>query len=368
MTIRAEHVGSLLRPPELLRARATSTPVEELRELEDRAILAALELQRAAGMEVLTDGEYRRDTWLAYWWESVDGMVELDEPVLRLQWHDVPESVDPEAMQLDPIAVGAKLRRRSPSLPEVEADFLLRHADGPFKVTLASPTMAAVLWVRGVSESVYPAPPDLTRDAVALQVAEVKSLVARGVSWIQLDSLRYATAIDPTFRARMAQAGLDATQIVADTVAADNAVIAAARQARPDVTIGVHFCRGNNRSAWAQTGGYEPIAERLFGEVDADRFLLEYDTERAGGFEPLRFVRPEATVVLGLVSSKTPVLESKDELKQRIDEAARFVPLDRLALSPQCGFASTSAGNLLTPDDQRRKLELVAEIAAEVWA
>jgi 5-methyltetrahydropteroyltriglutamate--homocysteine methyltransferase len=152
-----------------------------------------------------------------------------------------------------------------------------------------------------------------------------------------------------------------------ETVSSDNEVIAAARRKLPGVTVGVHFCRGNNRSAWASSGGYETIAERLFGEVDADRFLLEYDTERAGGFEPLRFVPAGKTVVLGLVSSKTPELESKDELRRRIDEASRYVPLENLALSPQCGFASTLEGNQISPEEQRSKLQRVAETARAVW-
>jgi 5-methyltetrahydropteroyltriglutamate--homocysteine methyltransferase len=368
VTVRAEHVGSLLRPGEVLEARAAGTSTAELRELEDRAILDALDLQREAGMEVLTDGELRRNTWLAYWWESVDGMVELDEPPFRIEWHGIADdSIGQEDLQLEPIAVGARLRRKSPSLPEVEADFLLANARGPFKVTMASPTMASSLWIPGVSTEAYASPQEVIRDATALQVEEVESLLDRGVTWLQLDSLRYNTLIDENLRRSVEQLGVDTGQVLEETVSADNAVIAAARRRNPKVTVGVHFCRGNNRSAWASSGGYDAIAERLFGEVDADRFLLEYDTERAGGFEPLRFVPVGKTVVLGLVSSKTPELESQDELRRRIDEASHFVPLENLALSPQCGFASTAAGNLLTPDDQRRKLELVAETAAAVW-
>jgi len=369
---RAEHVGSLLRPAEVIEARAAHAAgrltLAALREIEDRAILDALEQQRQAGLQVVTDGELRRGTWLAYWWESVEGMVALDTPSLRLEWQDVPDaSISVDDMQLEPIAAGGALRRKSPSLPEVEADFLAENATGPFKVTMASATMTASLWVPGVSDGVYASPEELVRGAVALQIEEVESLLERGVTWIQLDSLRYGTVIDESFRRMMQQIGADTDRVLEDTVAGDNAVIAAARRKNPQVTVGVHFCRGNNRSAWLQTGGYEPVAERLFGEVDADRFLLEYDTERAGGFEPLRFVPPGKTVVLGLVSSKLPQLESQDELRRRIDEAARFVPLENLALSPQCGFASTAAGNLLTVDDQRRKLELVVETAQQVW-
>ncbi len=366
--VRAEHVGSLLRPPELLRAREAGTPPERLRALEDAAILDALELQRRTGIEVLTDGELRRESWLAYWWESVDGMVSLDEPPFRIEWHGIAdESLGQDDLQLRPIAVGGRLRRKSPSLPEVEADFLLANAGGPFKVAMASPTMISTLWNPALSSGAYPDPSALVREAVALQVEEVESLVDRGVAWLQLDSLRYTSMIDESMRRRMEQMGFDVERAFGETIATDNEVIAAARRRNPEVTVGVHFCRGNNRSAWAASGSYEPIAERLFGEVDADRFLLEYDSERAGGFEPLRFVPRGRTVVLGLVSSKTPELESPDELRRRIDEASRYVPLENLALSPQCGFASTAAGNLLTVDDQRRKLELVVETAAAVW-
>jgi 5-methyltetrahydropteroyltriglutamate--homocysteine methyltransferase len=202
---------------------------------------------------------------------------------------------------------------------------------------------------------------------VRLQIEEISGLVNEGVRWLQLDSLGYLMVLDDEYRASRGLGEVPASAILESTVAADQAMIAAARAKNPDATIGMHICRGNNRSAWLAAGGYEPLAERLFGTVDVNRFLLEYDTERAGGFEPLRFVRPGVTVVLGLVSSKTPVLESQDELRRRIDEASRYVPLENLALSPQCGFASTERGNLLTIDEEKRKLELVADTAQKVW-
>jgi methionine synthase II (cobalamin-independent) len=214
---------------------------------------------------------------------------------------------------------------------------------------------------------VYPSPADLVADLVRLQIEEITGLVDQGVRWLQLDSLAYLMVLDDEYRASRGLGDVPASVILESTIAADQALIAAARAKDPDVTIGMHTCRGNNRSAWLSTGGYEPLAERLFGTVDVNRFLLEYDTERAGGFQPLRFVRPGVTVVLGLVSSKTPVLESQDELRRQIDEASRYVPLENLALSPQCGFASTERGNLLTIDEEKRKLELVAGTAAKVW-
>jgi 5-methyltetrahydropteroyltriglutamate--homocysteine methyltransferase len=194
----------------------------------------------------------------------------------------------------------------------------------------------------------------------------VSELASLGTSWVQLDSLSYNQVFDAEFRAAT-QNPLDPGVILAASVAADTNIVNGIKAANPDVTVGMHICRGNNRSAYMAKGGYEPVAEQLFGTVPVDRFLLEYDDERSGGFEPLRFVRPGAVVVLGLVSSKTPVLESQDLLRRRIDEAAKYVPLENLALSPQCGFASTSAGNVLTQDEQRAKLALIADTAAKVW-
>ena len=187
-----------------------------------------------------------------------------------------------------------------------------------------------------------------------------------GVTYIQLDSLRYVIELADTQRRRqMLQAGEDLERALEETIAADNATLQDAR--RPGVTIALHMCRGNNRSAWRSDGGYDAIAERAFGSLNVDRFLLEYDTERAGGFEPLRFMPRDKVVVLGLISSKNPQLESQDQLLRRIDEAAKYVSVENLALSPQCGFASTAPGNMLTADEQKRKLELVVETARKVW-
>jgi 5-methyltetrahydropteroyltriglutamate--homocysteine methyltransferase len=368
--IRSEHVGSLLRPPELLEARAAldrgDLERDELREIEDRAVLAALELQRDAGMPVFTDGEMRRGSWLALWWETLEGVIPVDEPGFRIEWHDIGDaSISQEELQLEAIAVGAELRPKVP-LTEIEADFLREHAPGPFKITMPSPNMTATLWRPGISDRIYATPADMLRVVAELQIAEIDALVARGVSWIQLDSLRYLTFLDADLRRNLEGMGLDPEEGLRDAVALDNAVIGAIKR-HPGVTTAVHICRGNNRSAWMASGSYAPVAEQLFGELDVDRFLLEYDTERAGGFEPLRFVPPGKTVVLGLISSKTPQLESQDALRRRIEEAARYVAPEDLALSPQCGFASTAQGNLLSWDDQRRKLELVVDTAQHVW-
>jgi 5-methyltetrahydropteroyltriglutamate--homocysteine methyltransferase len=251
-------------------------------------------------------------------------------------------------------------------LTAVEAAYMASQVPGQFKITMMSAAMGGMTWRPEVSADAYPDPADLVNDLVALQVAEVAELASLGTRWVQLDSLSYNQVFDDEFRAATENT-LDPKIILAASVAADTAIVSGIKAANPDITVGMHICRGNNRSAYMAKGGYEPVAEQLFGTVPVDRFLLEYDDERSGGFEPLRFVRPGAVVVLGLISSKTPVLESQDLLRRRIDEAARYVPLENLALSPQCGFASTCAGNVLTPDEQKAKLELIVDTAAKVW-
>ncbi|MFG1709530.1 cobalamin-independent methionine synthase II family protein [Nonomuraea sp. M3C6] len=365
----AEHVGSLLRPPELLQARQAREHGElsdaELAKLEDRAALAAIDVQRQAGIEVFTDGEVRRATWMAGLLESLGGVVPV--PLHSTGWFRDDGPPPPEETAFEMVAVSGKLTQRS-NLTAVEADFLTRHAPGQFKITMMSSSMGNLLWRPELSQAAYPTPGDMMRDLVALRVKEIEGLLERGVTWIQLDSLGYNHLIDPDFRTRILGPAAPSPQAILDsTIAVDAELVRATKAMNPGVTVGMHICRGNNRSAWMSQGGYEPVAERLFSEVPVDRFLLEYDTERAGGFEPLRFVPQGTTVVLGLVSSKVPRLESQDELRWRIDEAAKYVPLENLALSPQCGFASTARGNLLTVDDERRKLELVADTAHRVW-
>jgi 5-methyltetrahydropteroyltriglutamate--homocysteine methyltransferase len=369
---RAEHVGSLLRPPELLSARFLRTKgrlsAEQLRQSEDRAVLTALELQRAAGLRVFTDGEFRRENFMASIMETIGSLVPVDRATsFQPSWHRGSGEPPYEETDLPKVAVGERLYRKV-AQSTVEAAFLARHSPGQFKITMASPTMGAQLWAPGVTDRVYPSRREMLHDFVELQLHDVQTLVEAGVTWIQLDSLAYIPYVDERQRAAGKARGIDIDARLAQLTEVDNAMARAAKARNPGVVVAMHFCRGNNRSAWTAKGGYEPIAERLFGDVVAvDRFLLEFDTERAGGFEPLRFVPPGKTVVLGLVSSKTSALEAEDDLKRRIDEAAKYVPLDQLALSPQCGFASTVQGNLLTIDDQQRKLELVARTADAVW-
>ena len=243
---------------------------------------------------------------------------------------------------------------------------MAEHAPGTFKITMISASMGGMIWDRERSSAVYPAPNDLIEDLAALQIDEIGGLAASGVRWVQLDSLSYNQVIDPdaTGRTRAALSRSRPSTPRSPWTARSSPPSSASTQ---DLTVGMHICRGNYRSSWMAQGGYEPVAERLFNEVPVDRFLLEYDTARAGSFEPLRFVPPGPTVVLGLVTTKVPQLETRDDLLRRIDEAARYAPLEQLALSPQCGFASGSLGNLITVDDERRKLDLVVSVAGQVW-
>jgi len=359
---RADHVGSLLRPPEVLEARAAHAEgrlgLDGLREVEDRAILGALELQRQVGIGIYTDGEFRRGSWLTDMAEAVEGFV---PDRVMLDWRGPGAATEGSTAQV----AGARLRQAR-RLTAHEVGFLKAHAPGPIKMTLPCPSNFMLSSYKpGVSDQYYPTRADLLRDLTAIVRDEVRALVDEGVAYIQLDAPYYSHFVDQRIREHMRQGGVDPDEALDQAIAADDACLEGAR--REGVVLALHVCRGNNRSRWYTEGGYEPIAEKLFGGLRVDRLLLEYDSERAGGFEPLRFAPADQTVVLGLITTKEPQLESQDALLRRIDEAARYVPAERLALSPQCGFASTAAGNLLTPDDQRRKLELVVETARKVW-
>jgi 5-methyltetrahydropteroyltriglutamate--homocysteine methyltransferase len=364
----AEHVGSLLRPPELLAARAAfergEITAEQLREAEDQAALAAIEVQRQAGVQVFTDGEVRRATWMAGLLESIGGVTPVILPPAK--WYRPDGEPPREETDFDMVAANAKLTQKA-NHTSIEADFLAEHAPGQYKITMMSTSMGPLLWRPEVSAEVYPTPQDMMADLVALQIGEIEGLIDQGVTWVQLDSLGYNFVIDAEFREGVGLGAVPPEEIFEGTLAVDARLVRAAKAKSPDVTVGMHFCRGNNRSAWMSQGGYEPVAERWFTEIGVDRFLLEYDSERAGGFEPLRFIPEGTTVVLGLVSSKVPALESPDDIKRRIEEASKYVPIENLALSPQCGFASTARGNLLTVDEERRKLELVVTTAEQVW-
>jgi 5-methyltetrahydropteroyltriglutamate--homocysteine methyltransferase len=374
---RADHVGSFLRPPALLQSRVDHAEGrltdEELREAEDRAIATVLALQREVGVDVYSDGEYRRGMWITGLPAAVEGFSPGEMLNIR-KWRGerlpyVPGQTGTRHAatvgQNPPAVITGKLtpKRR---VTGVESAFLRTHAPGPYKITIPSPTWYLRGYIAGTSDRVYPAPADALRDLVDIVHREVRALVEEGVPYVQIDSIRYVfDYTDEQRRREWQELGVDPDRAVEETIAADNAVLAGL--ARAGVTFGLHMCRGNNRSRWFAEGGYDRIAERVFAGLRYDRFLLEYDTERAGGFEPLRFVPRGKTVVLGLVSTKVPALESPDTLRRRIDEAARYVPLADLALSPQCGFASVAAGNEISWDDQRRKLDLIVDTARKVW-
>ena len=359
---RAEHVGSLLRPPELLRARTDHAEgriaLEQLRALEDRAILQALEKQRELGLDVVTDGEMRRGSWLTDMADAVEGFVSERVP---LEWKGPGGGVEGSTAH----GVGGRLRKVR-KMTGHEVPFLKRNARGAFKVTLPAPSnFMLASFKAGITDKFYATHADLLKDLVEIVRDEVRWLASEGVTYIQLDAPYYSHYLDPRQRAHMREAGLDPDRELDHAIAGDNAALQDA--AGGGVTLALHVCRGNNKSRWYTEGGYDAIAEKLFGSLRVDRFLLEYDTERSGGFEPLRLVPRGKSVVLGLVTTKEPQLESQDELRRRIDEAAKFVPLENLALSPQCGFASVAAGNLLSMDEQWRKLALVVDTARKIW-
>ncbi len=358
---RADHVGSFLRPSELLEARNAGATPERLRTIEDRHILRVLAKQQELGFDVFTDGELRRRNFMSDFIDAVEGF-DLGDAVAR-SWKSGGAGV---AVSSVTGVVTAKLRQVR-RLTGHELPFLRSHSPGAIKMTLpTSNQFPAIAFKRGITDKAYVNHSALLWDIVPIMKGEIAALVSEGIAYLQIDAPRYSYYIDPKWRAYIkAEMGVEPDAALDEAIRADNTCLEGAH--RPEVTLAMHLCRGNNRSQWYAEGGYDPIAEKLFSTLRVDRFLLEYDDERSGTFEPLRFVPKGKTVVLGLVSSKRPQLESKRDLIRRIEQAARYVPLEHLALSPQCGFASTMEGNLLTEDDQWAKLALVAETAREVW-
>ena len=368
---RADHVGSLLRPPELLEAREAFSegrlPEAEFRRVEDESVLKALELQRAAGIDVVTDGEYRRTGWSAAAAGAIDGLVPVEgSPIRRIfaEWRGPEPGEINQALARVQSMVAAERVRKTRRFVARDAAFLHDNAPGPWKVTLPGPmSMAGGMFEPGVTDAVYPNRFALAEDLAPMLNEEFTALVQDGASYVQLDSLHYVERVaDKTVRQRMIEEGEDPDAYLDGLIRLDNLALAGLR-GTPGLTVGLHMCRGNARSRWHAEGSYEPIAEKAFQQLNVDRFLLEYESERAGGFEPLRFIPRDKSVVLGIVSSKIGSLESVDSLRRRVEEATKYVPIENLAISPQCGFASTQMGNLLTWDEQRRKLELVVEVA-----
>jgi 5-methyltetrahydropteroyltriglutamate--homocysteine methyltransferase len=364
---RADHVGSLLRPKELLDARHNpGVTHEQLAAIEDRHILDVLRRQKDAGFKIFTDGELRRTGFMSDFYESVEGLN--PEYEVERAWKGAPAGVGAASGVGAPGgAVVAKIRQTK-RLTKDEIDFLKRHAPGDIKMTMPTANQfPAIAYKRGISERAYPTYSEFLWDIVPIMKAEIQALSNEGVSYIQIDAPRYSYYIDPKWRRHIHdEMGVDPDAALDEAIRVDNACLEGVK--RDGLTLAMHLCRGNNRSQWYAEGGYDPIAERLFGQLNVDVFLLEYESERAGTFEALRFVPRSKRVVLGLVSSKLPALEPQEHLLRRIEEASRYVPLENLAVSPQCGFASTMEGNLLTEEDQWRKLQLVVDTASKVWA
>ncbi len=363
---RADHVGSLLRPAKLHAARADraagKTGAEELRAVEDEAVREAVALQQAAGLQSVTDGEFRRATWHMDFVYQIGGISKAPGNLLST-FHN--EKGD---ITFTPDAIGVT-RRLSMDKTIFGDDFaFLQSIAGESVPKLTIPAPSMVHYRSGiravVDESVYPDVEDFWTDLAAAYHDEVRRLAAQGCRYLQFDDTSLAYVNDPAQREYIAARGEDAEHIHERYIGLTNAAVAG----RPaDMAITTHLCRGNFQSSWVASGGYEFVADALFNKLDVDGFFLEYDDERSGGFEPLRFVPAGKYVVLGLVTTKKPELEAKDDLKRRIDEAAKYIPLDQLCLSGQCGFASTEHGNSLTADEQRAKLELIVQTAAEVW-
>lgn len=360
---RADQVGSLLRPAALHGAREAykqgSISIEHLRAQEDAAILNALARQRQVGLELLTDGEFRRESWAGEIADAVDGFVSSGSTVA---WRG--PGGGPETSTVRWVVSSRLTAQRR--IAGAESNFLRQHAHGAYKVTLPAPSNFLIAgWKPGVTDSAYADRNEMTQDIARIVRAEAQVLINEGAPYIQLDAPYYCTLFENEGRERLRAGDVDPDQALATMLAADNAAIEGL--ARDGLTLALHVCRGNSRSRWLTDGGYDWVAEMLFSGLKVSRLLLEYDSPRAGGFAPLRFVPREKLVVLGLVTTKEPRLESESELCRRIDEAATFLPLEQLAISPQCGFASVAVGNLLSEDDQWRKLELVVQTANRVW-
>lgn len=359
---RADHVGSLLRPSELKETRAKQARGEisasDLRAAEDTAIVAAIRKQESTGLQGATDGEFRRAFWHFDFLEALEGV----------ESYEAGQGIQFKGGQTKPKGLRVVGKIRAPARhPMVEHfRFLKDHTRATAKMTIPSPS---VLHYRGgrqaVDKSVYPDMEEFYRDLGLAYRQVVRQFADAGCRYLQLDEVNFTYLCDPEQRQMLKDRGDDPEKLPGIYAAMINSAIAE----RPaDMRITMHSCRGNFRSMWIAQGGYEPVAEVLFRQINVDGYFLEYDSDRAGGFEPLRLLPKEKVAVLGLVTSKTGGLESKDFLKRRLDEASRSIDLDQVCLSPQCGFASTEEGNVLSPDEQWSKLARIVEVASEVWA
>lgn len=374
--IRTDVVGSLLRPQVVKDARGAfdegKMSAEALRAVEDEAVRAAVRLQEDAGLDVVTDGEMRRLNFQDSFGTSVEG-YDASPSTLQVYERRVEGSAPGRRWEIPTMHdVGTAVSHRRPTKsrlrlahnhPLEEYRLVSAVAKKPVKVSLIGPDRISQRFAYESSTAVYHDMEAFVADVIAIERQIVGSLVDAGCRYVHIDAPGFTAYVDPPSLAQMRARGEDPLQNFSRSLKAEAAVVASF----PGVVFGIHLCRGNQRSMWHREGTYDAIAERLFNELPHDRFLLEYDSPRAGSFEPLRFVPKGRIVVLGLVSTKGPRLETVDELKRRIDQASKFLPLDQLAISPQCGFASDAVGNLLGADDQKRKLERVVETARAVW-
>jgi 5-methyltetrahydropteroyltriglutamate--homocysteine methyltransferase len=373
--IRTDVVGSLLRPAYLKQAYADrdrgKISAEESRRIQDDAIREAVRLQEQVGLGVVTDGEFRRLNFQDSFAASVSG---FDARQADLSFMESLSREGKPLQRWDPyhVAEGAAILQRRPvsqklrmvrNLPLEEYRFVSALAGKPAKVSLVGPDRIVQRFDYQKSKSVYWSLDDFVADVVRIEREMVRTLVDAGCRYVQIDAPSYTAYVDAPSLDEMRERGEDPMKNLMRSIRADNEIL----RLFDGVTFGIHLCRGNQRSMWHREGSYDAIAEALFGGLRHDRFLLEYDSPRAGSFEPLRFVPKDKVVVLGLVSTKVSELEKVDDLKRRIDEASRYIPMEQLALSPQCGFASDVVGNLISEDDQKRKLEVVVETARQVW-
>ena len=367
ITTHADVVGSLLRPPELLKAReqlaAGTIRNADFKTIEDRAVDEAIRLQEGAGLKVVTDGEMRRLSFQSQFAEAVDGLGKYDiDAFLWGDWRGDHRVGDLHLKR--PASLGAigKLTRKR-HLSSEEFTYLRGHTTRSPKITLPSPSLWANFWSAQRSGTAYPTLDSFLADVVAIMRDEVAELVRLGATYIQIDAPHYTAVLDPRASAFYEQQGWTLGRWLGQGIEMDNALM----EGFPEVTFGFHLCRGNQGSRWLVEGGYDLIAEAIFRKIHAERLLLEYDDERSGSFSALLHVPDDKVVVLGLVTTKSARVETLPELAARINEASRFVPLERLALSPQCGFSTSVVGNRISVEDEIRKLRLVVETAAAIW-
>ncbi len=367
ITARADVVGSLLRPPELLEARRRFARGEisaaEFKRVEDRAVDWAISLQERAGLPVVTDGEMRRESFQSQMVEAVEGFGEHTiDAYLWGEWRGHEAVGDRSVERPATMGVVGKLRRRR-HLSVEEFVYARARTERTIKVTLPSPSLYANFWSPELSSEAYPTLDGFLEDVAQILREEVDELVRLGATYIQLDAPHYPLLLDRTTREFYEGRGWDFDRWMSRGIELDNHVMGN----HPGVTFAFHLCRGNQGSRWLVSGSYEPLARRIFDRIRAGRLMLEYDDERSGGFEPLAYVPEDKIAVLGLVTTKSPRSEKPEWLEARLKKASDFVPLERLALSPQCGFATSVIGNAITVEDEERKLRTIVETAERVW-